>query len=176
MLNEYYQKLREKYKPIRIKYLLIAESPPQSEDGRFFYNPNQEKWDFLFKSVMEVVFPDFTDNYQKGQKAQYLQKFKEHGFYLIDAVDIPINHLKPADKAKIIEENSESKIREITELISKDTPIVIIQKKIFEIFYPKLKKRNFNVVHGTPIPPPYWGWQQKFKEKFRQSLKKISSQ
>ena len=68
MLN--YKELREryKYKPRKIKCLLIAESPPRSEDKRFFYNPDQDRYDFLFKSVMEVIFPNFTNNYRKGQK------------------------------------------------------------------------------------------------------------
>ena len=54
-----YQRLREMYKPTVVKYLLIAESPPRSQEGRFFYNPELEKWDFLFKSIMIVVGSTF---------------------------------------------------------------------------------------------------------------------
>ena len=110
MLN--YKELRERYKPREIKCLLIAESPPRSEDKRFFYNPDQEKYDFLFKSVMEAIFPDFKKN-RKGQKHRYLQRFKEQGFYLIDAVDTPINDRKRRERNKIIRENLKNKIKEI---------------------------------------------------------------
>ena len=170
MLN--YQELREKYKPRKIKCLLIAESPPKSEE-RFFYNPGQEKYDFLFKSVMEVIFPDFKNNYQRGQKHEYLQRFKEQGFYLIDAVDTPINDRKRRERNKIIRKNLENKIKEIEELISKDTPIILIKKNVFEIFHHELEERGFNVVHDEHIPFPSSGHQEEFKEKFKQYLERV---
>ncbi len=170
MLN--YQKLREKYKPRKIKCLLIAESPPKSEE-RFFYNPRQEKYDFLFKSVMEVIFPDFKNNYRRGQKHEYLQRFKEQGFYLIDAVDTPINDRKRRERNKIIRKNLENKIKEIDELILKDTPIILIKKNVFEIFHHELEERGFNVVHDKYIPFPSFGHQEEFKEKFKQYLERV---
>lgn len=85
---------------------------------------------------MEVVFPDFKEKYkkEKGLKYIYLQKFKEKGFYLIDAVDKPINHLDRKAKKQKIKENLENKIKEIEKLISKDTPIIIIIRRVFHIF------------------------------------------
>ena len=173
--KEWYNKLRKEYKPSEIKCLLIAESPPKSEGGRFFYNPDQEKYDFLFRSVMEVIFTDFKVKYRRGQKRIYLQKFKEKGFYLIDAVDEPINDKNQRERNKIIKRNLENKIREIDELISKDTPIIFIKKNIFKIFHPELKRRGFNVIHNKPIPFPSSGQQSKFKEKFKRCLEKISN-
>ena len=172
MLN--YQELRGIYEPREIKCLLIAESPPRSEDKRFFYNPDQEKYDFLFKSVMEAIFPNFTNNYRKGQKHKYLQRFKERGFYLIDAIDIPINDRSQRERNKIIRENLKNKIKGIGELISKDTPIILIKKNVFEIFYPELKERGFNFVCSEYIPFPSFGHQQKFKEKFKLCLERVS--
>jgi len=174
MLN--YQELRGIYEPREIKCLLIAESPPRSEDKRFFYNPDQEKYDFLFKSVMEAIFPNFTNNYRKGQKHKYLQRFKERGFYLIDAIDIPINDRNQRERNKIIRENLKNKIKGIGELISKDTPIILIKKNVFEILYPELKKRGFNVVHSEYIPFPSSGHQREFKEKFKLCLERVSDQ
>jgi len=174
MLN--YQELREIYKPREIKCLLIAESPPRSGNKRFFYNPDQEEYDFLFKSVMKVIFSNFKNNYRRGQKHEYLQRFKEQGFYLIDAVDTPINDLDDCDRNQIIRENLKNKIKEIEGLISKDTPIILIKKNVFEIFYTELKKRGFNVVHSEHIPFPSSWCQRKFKEKFKLCLERVSDQ
>ena len=164
----------------------MAESPPKSEDKRFFYNPHQVKYDFLFKSIMEVLFPDFKNNYQRVQKQkhkylqklkrEYLQKFKEQGFYLIDAIDTPINDRNQKERNKIIRENLKNKIKGIGELISKDTPIILIKKNVFEILYPELKKRGFNVVHSEYIPFPSSGHQREFKEKFKLCLERVSDQ
>jgi len=168
-----YQRLREKYKP-GIKYLLIAESPPVSKDKeiRFFYNPDQEKRDFLFKSIMEVVFPDFKTSYKKGDKHKYLQRFKEAGFYLIDAVNTPINNLTQTERDEKVEENSKNKIKEMSDLISRRTPVFLIKKNIFNIFYPKIKNK-YNVAHDEFLPFPSSGHQLKFKEKFRNFLYRV---
>ena len=161
----------------------MAESPPKSEDKRFFYNPHQVKYDFLFKSIMEVLFPDFKNNYQRVQKQkhkylqklkrEYLQKFKEQGFYLIDAIDTPINDRNQKERNKIIRENLKNKIKEIEGLISKDTPIILIKKNVFEIFYDELKGRGFNVVNDQPIPFPVPWHKKTFKERFKECLENI---
>jgi hypothetical protein len=54
---------------------------------RFFYNPDQELWDHVYRAVMKVVFPEFE--HRHGEKDLWLRKFKELGFYLIDATDPP---------------------------------------------------------------------------------------
>ncbi len=170
------QNLRNRYKPKYIKYLLIAESPPLSKNTsvRFFYNPLQEKYDFMFKSIMEVIFPDFKTQYKKGTKYMYLEKFKNEGFYLIDTVDIPINHLRnEKDKNEKIYSNLKKKIAEIKKLVSKKTPIFIIKKNIFLIFKDLLEKEGYNVVNNEFIPFPSFGNQLKFKKIFKKYLRRV---
>lgn len=169
------QRLRANYWPESIKYLLMAESPPVSEDDqvRFFYNPKQEKWDFLFKSVMQVIFLDFKTIYEKGDKHKYLQKFKGAGFYLIDATDTPINHLPKKERNKRIEAESKKRIKEIKKLISKQIPIFLIKKNVFNILYPRLKKLGYNVAHDEFLPFPSSGQQSRFKKTFRKHLGKV---
>ncbi|MCL4536816.1 MAG: hypothetical protein M1610_04405 [Nitrospirae bacterium] len=169
------KELREKYRPDKIQYLLIAESPPicENDQVRFFYNPDQEKWDFMFKSIMDCVFPDFKASYKRGDKHHYLQRFKNKGFYMIDATDIPINNLTEKKRSELIESESESKIKEIEKIISKDTPILLIKKNIFLIFYRKLNDLGYNVVHDEFLPFPSSGHQSKFKDKFKRYLENV---
>jgi hypothetical protein len=49
--------LRKQYRPEKIEVLIVAESPPDSadEEVRFFYNPRQERWDHMYRSVMKAV-------------------------------------------------------------------------------------------------------------------------
>ena len=171
-----YQALRESFKPKKITCLLIAESPPASkgEEKRFFYNPNCEKIDYLFKAIMQVLFPEFNPN-EKGKKLFYLKKFQEKGFYLIDAVDYPINDRKIAERNKVIQKNLNSKIQEIKSLIKKDTPIILIKANIFELFYQKLIDEGFtNICNQEAIPFPSHGRQKEFQTKFKQCLEKIN--
>jgi hypothetical protein len=167
--------LRETYKPRKISCLLIAESPPRSDEPepRFFYNPNQTRYDFLFRSIMAIVFPGFIDDRQ-ATKHDYLKRFCKAGFYLIDATDTPINDLSKSGRNRIILSEIESKLQEISGLVSIDTPIFLIKKNIFEIFYPKLTNRGYNIAHDEYLPYPSSGQQNIFKTKFRYFLDRLT--
>ncbi|MGA2403430.1 MAG: hypothetical protein ABSG91_17270 [Syntrophobacteraceae bacterium] len=165
--------LREKYRPKQgIKYLLIAESPPNCEgtDFRFFYNPDNEKYDFMFRNVMRVIFPEFDTEYRKGMKHQYLEKFCQAGFYMIDATDEPVNRLKGKQKLEAIRKDWEGKLAEIESIISKETPIFLITKNVFTVFYQRLRENGYTVRHNEPIPFPGQGHQVRFREVFKRYL------
>jgi len=169
-----YQALRESFKPKKITCLLIAESPPASEgeEKRFFYNPNCEKIDYLYKAVMQVLFPEFNPK-ERGKKRFYLKKFQEKGFYLIDAVDYPINDRKITERNKLIQKNLNNKIQEIKNLIKKDTPIILIKANIFRLFREPLLKNGFTNICNKKIPFPRPEWQKEFKKEFKECLKKL---
>ncbi|MGN6196845.1 MAG: hypothetical protein ACTHOB_18035 [Ginsengibacter sp.] len=53
---------RQKYKPAKIKYLFIAETPPKTDSNRFFYFENVDKQDSLFLETMKCLYPKETEN------------------------------------------------------------------------------------------------------------------
>jgi hypothetical protein len=165
--------LRERYRPEKIKVLFIAESPPKSNDDevRFFYNPRQERWDYLYRAVMKAVFTDFE--YSPREKDNWLHKFKEHGYYLIDATDYPVNDLPSAsaERRHKIEDAAKAKLAEIAKLlVSKSTPILLIKKNVFAAFNCPLREAGYNVVNASFLPFPAQGHQQEFIEKCRDYL------
>ena len=56
------EKARLKYKPKKIKYLLIAETPPKSNSNRYFYYENVKEKDSLFLETMIVLYPEFVSD------------------------------------------------------------------------------------------------------------------
>jgi len=98
--KEKYEAAADKYKPVKIKYLLIAESPPHrlTNDGemRYFYFDEISDGDALLNNTIESIFSEKYDNSKKGF---WLKKLKDKGFFLIDAVEYPINQFKK-DKKK----------------------------------------------------------------------------
>lgn len=160
--------LRERYKPEKVKMLFVAESPPKSPPGaseseiRFFYNPKQERWDNLYRSVMKSVFPEFE--FQKGEKDKWLTMFKGRGYFLIDATDRPVNHLQRAERRQELEAVLEAKLSEIKSLISPATPIILVKKNIFQAFKEPLRKLGYNVIHKEFLPFPSQGHQHRFIE------------
>lgn len=54
---DWYEELRERYRPERICVLLVAESPPDPGDGkrRFFYSP-ELRADNLYRGVAQALY------------------------------------------------------------------------------------------------------------------------
>ena len=142
----------------------MAESPPESHDDnvRFFYNPDQERHDYMYRSVMKAVFPEFE--HCKGEKERWLRKFQEAGCYMIDATDKPINRLSSAERRKELIRGLERKTAQIKKLISPRTAIVLVKKNIFEIFNQPLRDAGCNVIHESFLPFPSHGHQARFIE------------
>ena len=200
-LEEYYIKHRSRYKPERVKYLIINEAPPTIWKGTtppfFFNNPNCGKND-LFMEVMTTLFlPDEyidktrTTGYTVDLEVEmhkYLKLFKERGFFQVDIVNEPrsffeTRNITPAklDKKviKAMEKNLKSKLLLIESLTDSDTIIFLVKKTIYDLFYPLLsgKYRIANDIlieeFGKPYLPAGGGNNKIFRQKFEKCLKSI---
>jgi hypothetical protein len=79
------EKLRESFQPPRIQLLFIGESPPAS--GRFFYSADSG----LYRAT-RMAF-QIADS--KIDDENFLTIFQQHGCYLTDLWQEPIDHLAP---------------------------------------------------------------------------------
>jgi len=172
MSVELYEKASKKYKPDKIKYLFIAESPPVKKDDeelRYFYFEKFKGKDFLFNSIMEVVLPDHYIDYKThNNKALLLNKFKENGYFLIDACEYPINQYKNRDS--FILSDFPTLLQKIKTIGDDDTKIILIKKNIFDLLYTRLKEHGFNVINTEHLDFPSCGNQLKFKDKLKKLL------
>ena len=67
------EKARLKYRPDRVKYLLIAEAPPDNIN-RFFYYDDVREHDYLFLGVAQALYPDLKDEFlANGREAATLK-------------------------------------------------------------------------------------------------------
>ena len=95
-------KMNAKYIPETIKILFVAESPPwafTNDKTAYFYAPTAEKIAYggLGYYMIPILFKEKIIT-----KEQFLQRFKESGFYLIDMVKCPINKLSKRGKEEAI--------------------------------------------------------------------------
>jgi len=141
---------RDKYKPDVIRYLLIAEAPP-SED-RFFYFDHVGFADNLFIGTMKVLFPKQFRGYigqrSAQQKQRLLRSFQKEGFWLLDAVDSPLEHTASAAQlAKISDlESRLTRLRRAGE-ISHSTPVLFMKANAYRAFRERLEELNFNAIN-----------------------------
>ncbi|MHA1191647.1 MAG: hypothetical protein ACTSP9_05050 [Promethearchaeota archaeon] len=173
--NIEYERSALKYKPEKkkLKYLFIAESPPYgpTKDGkpRYFYFDDVAEKDNLLRYIIKGVF---SEEYNKTNKKRWLSELRDNGFFLIDAVEYPIDNLPEGkERNDHIKKNIPILIEKIKDLVNNNTKIILIKRNIFEILIKKLKTPEFNVINKKLLPFPSRGWQNKFSEELSELLK-----
>lgn len=161
-----YKKLRNAYKPESIRAVFVLESPPKSE--KFFYNPEGEATEPLFKVMIELI------GHPKTGKQDGLEKFKRCGFIIVDAIYKPVNDIKKKDKDKLIMRNYPFFLKDLNALIpDKRTPLILVKANIYRLLEPLLKKDGFTVANdGIVVPFPSSGQQGNFRKKIALVLEK----
>jgi hypothetical protein len=162
---------RVEYKPRNIRLLFVAEAPP-SYPERFFYFEQVHTQDSLFLQMMRLLYEGYDVNPKaiRNNKKELLGRFKEDGYYLIDAVDTPIDG---KDKINIIKHNISILIPKIKSLVSSDTKIILISSTVYAACYAELKLAELNVINQSSIPFPGSGQQKRFYQSLSDLLNKI---
>ncbi len=164
---------RLKYKPTKVKYLLIAETPPDSFE-RFFYYDNVHQHDYLFLGVAQALYPDLKDTFlasgrNSAIKNSILLKMKADGFYLLDLSDLPLS-LMTGDLSSQLPKL----IGKINNVADEHTKIILIKATVFDTAYEYLKQRGFKNVVNVRIPFPGQGGQKLFQISFKEALKLVA--
>jgi hypothetical protein len=133
-----YKNAAEKYKPNKIKTLLIGEAPPppteKNPNPNYFYI-TPSKFTGHNASLPGRVFTHYFGSYAKGKEdyANKLEKLRDNGIFMIDIVEEPITVKKSKLEPEIPEsveiiKNSLPKLKErIKELgVSEENVIFLI--------------------------------------------------
>jgi len=169
-LKNQLEKARQKYKPKIVKYLLIAEAPPDSLD-RFFYYENVRQHDYLFLGITEALYPKLKEQFlliaRSGEiKNTILQTLQQNGFYLIDLSELPLSLLDTDLQSQL-----PTLVNKINSVADENTQIILIKANVYDITFQFLKQKFENVIDQR-ITFPGQGGQQKFQVEFKQALKK----
>ena len=87
--------------PRRTRVLFVAEAPPLSLE-RYFYFEEVRNGDWLWIALMKELFPvEWGEtSKERKRKREWLAKFKENGYLLIEAVEEPIGGSSAAKSGK----------------------------------------------------------------------------
>lgn len=151
-----------KYKPKRVKLLLVAEAPPCTTD-RYFYFEDVREQDSLFRYVCKGVLGSVSS---REEKASDLARLRDAGVYLIDVCEEPI-----ADDAKIRITGEEIRAlpRRCREL--KPDAVILIKSNVYDLTYDNLVKAGLNVINAR-MPFPGSGQQRVFESEFALALRR----
>ncbi len=168
--------LRKSYLPSKIKILFIAEAKPDADD-RFFYYDKVKTKDYLYLHLIYALYGKTKDDaqYLRDHKAEFLNSFKEDGYYLVDAVDAIESGTSSPKRTKAIKANAENKISEIRDLLSKygdqNTKVVLIKATVFDGLY-DLMKNDFDIIN-VKVPFPSSGQQAKFLTQMKKVVREL---
>jgi hypothetical protein len=165
----WYEELRERYRPARLCYLLIAESPPDPGEGerRFFYSP-ELTIDNLYRGVAEAVYGE-RDDVDVRDKSAVLERLREDGFWLIDAVEDPVNKLGRSDRVRAIKDGVPQLIARCIAL-GPERGAIICHGKVYAATAQALRDGGVPVLHDEALPFPLGNWRARFVEGFRRAL------
>lgn len=169
---EQYRKWREDFKPTRgIKHLLLGESPPDPGKGqlRYFYNPKYAHPDNLVRGVARAVYPRSISLSEGENKRLVLEWLQDNGYWLIDAVEYPINKLPDRERRELIRLQKERIIAECLEL-APIKGIVICHPRVYCVLAKALWLAGLNVLHDECLPFPIGGDVDEFVERVREAL------
>jgi hypothetical protein len=168
-VTAWYEQLRQQYRPDRLEVLLVGESPPDPGAGprRFFYAPTLSR-DNLYRGVAQAVYGQQPD-VQLVDKPAVLRRLQADGFWLIDAVDRPVNHLPPKPRRAAITAAVPQLVARCRDLAPR-RGVIICHKVVYQLTTPSLRDADVRVLHDQPLPFPLGNWRAEFIAGLRRAL------
>lgn len=168
-----YETIRQSFKPKTIHVLLIAESPPPAasvQSSRQFYRHDIERHDDrLFTNTIKALYPEttnFSEQQLEANKQQWLERFKNDGYYMIEALKESQPHeTTKKQRQQKIADNLPRLIEQVHELATKDTRIILIKSNVYDVAAKPLRQAGFTVINTELVDYPGHFNQRAYREK-----------
>lgn len=167
-----YEELRSRYRPDPLEVLLIGESPPapSGEAVPFFYADHLGA-DNLFRGVAEAVLGLDRQTLRREPKARVLSAFQEHGLWLIDTVDEPVNQLPMPERREAVRGGVEQLVSRCVAEAPREG-VIVCHGLVYRYAADPLKEAGLTLLHDEPLPFPSMGHRSNFVGGFREALKR----
>jgi len=180
-----FEKASRKYRPAPVKVLFIAEAPPAYRFERFFYFEQVREADTLFLEMMKVLYPvdtgfvpsrksEFLAKTVRQRKVEFLEKFKQDGFYLIDASEEPMPEDADTTAKKRIIHNALPGLRRKVRKLCRggEVLVVLIGGPAYSVCADVLRPDGLRVLNEEMINHPARGGQELFRLKLGNVLRR----
>ena len=163
-LKDVYALAGAKYKPVKIRTLLLAEAPSDNLE-RYFYFEDVKRQDSLFLEMTGVLYPELKRRYlQSGRKTELkeglLYLLRDDGYWLMNVSQVSLNISKTT-----LEDCLPDLLQRLQKTIDKKTPVLLIKANVYDLCYSFLLEHGYNVINER-LPFPGSGQQRVFREKF----------
>ena len=104
----------------------------------------------------------------------FLSRFKERGFFLIDATDTPIAGMASSEKRGVLERDRLALQNKVRVLVDREVPIVLVTHSVWKTHRDWLLSAGCRVAHEVPIPHPAFGHQAAFHKRLSAVIEGLS--
>ena len=167
MERDEYLSYRREFEPESVTLVIVAESPPIS--GNYFYKPNGEVSEQLFKALMEQL------GVKPKTKPEGLREFQNRGWVLVDATYEPVNAHDKRRRDLVIDGDYPKLCGDLKRLLGdrwNEVPVVLVKANVRKLLEPKLNKDGFKVLNeGRSVYFPGSGRQRDFDRQFREIVR-----
>lgn len=146
-----------RFRPAEIDLLLVAEAPPGTFE-RYFYFPDVESHDSLFRECARAILPREPT---RENKAELLGQLRDRGVFLIDACLDALDGPLRIDTGRLV-----ARIRRL-----KPRRIIIVKAAVFDRAYAAFVDAGLPVINAR-VPFPGSGQQLRFREEMRRALRR----
>lgn len=150
----------KKHQPKHVRLLLVAEAPPCAGD-RYFYFPDVQTQDALFRYVWQGLTGDKPE---RDDKPRQLIALRDAGVYLVDLHEDDIAKPKLKDLVPCV-----PSLVERVKALNPDH-VVLIKALVYDAAYHALRDAGLPVIDER-IPFPGSGQQKKFLEAFTRAAR-----
>jgi hypothetical protein len=149
----------ERFRPDRVRLLLVAHAPPERLDRYFYFERVTEK-DDLFRYVIKGLFGVFPE---RVDKPAWLGRLREAGAFLIDLLEQPYDGSDLALHVPGLIERAR---------LLHPEHVVLVKADVFDAAYQPLQVAGLPVVDAR-IPFPGSGQQRRFEAAFAVALNAV---
>src|SRR5581483_6338307 len=122
----------------------------------------------LYRGVAQAVYGETND---LRDKPKVLERLRADGFWMIDAVEYPVNKLGGAARARAIADGAPRLIDRCVEL-APERGVIICHGKVYAAAATPLRDAGVRVLHDVPLPFPLGNWRAEFVQGFRRALRR----
>lgn len=171
--DPWYEELRDRWRPERVRLLLVGESAPdpEADERRFFYAPVLDRRDNLYRGVIEALYGERPGS-AGDPKEPWLTRLRDDGVYLIDLVPFPVD--KPQTKAhrrRAHRDHAEDCVAMAATLDPRG--VIVCHTATFEATAPLFHAAGLPLLHEEPLPFPLYKGKAKFIEGARAALGRL---
>ena len=173
---DWYDELRERWKPNAVRVLLVGESAPDAgaAERRFFYAPTLDRRDNLFRGVVAAFYEAIPPGSTGQPKRPWLERLRADGVYLIDLVPFPVNKLSPGDRTR-------ARLDHVAALVAQaqvldPAGVIVCHGPTFAATAPALQAAGLQMLHTNPLPFPLGNHREAFVAGARAALANARSQ